>query len=117
MGTLRVGPSIIWAIECTSHVPKRIMEGMLDTLRDECCIPYLNNVLCFSRSFDEHVQVLRRVLQALQHHGVKLKPEKCKLFRKEVRDVGQLVSAKGVKIRDRRIISADNRLYFKSDGR
>lgn len=77
---------------------QRSMEGMLDKLRDECCIPYLDDVLCFSRSFEEHVQVLRRVLQALQHHGVKLKPEKCELFRKEVRYVGRLVSADGVRM-------------------
>lgn len=77
---------------------QRSMEEMLDTLRDECCIPYLDDVLCFSKSFDEHVQVLQKVLQALQRHGVKLKPEKCELFRKEVRYVGRLVSADGVKL-------------------
>ncbi len=77
---------------------QRSMEEMLDTLRDECCIPYLDDVLCFSRSFEEHVEVLRRVLQALQHHGVKLRPEKCELFRKEVRYVGRLVSADGVRV-------------------
>lgn len=77
---------------------QRSMEEMLDTLRDECCIPYLDDVLCFSKSFDEHVQVLQKVLQALQRHGVKLKPEKCELFRKEVRYVGRLVSADGVKV-------------------
>ncbi|RXN31663.1 Retrovirus-related Pol poly from transposon [Labeo rohita] len=77
---------------------QRSMEEMLDTLRDECCIPYLDDVLCFSKSFDEHVQVLRKVLKALQRHGVKLKPEKCELFRKEVRYVGRLVSAEGVKV-------------------
>ncbi|KAI3364945.1 hypothetical protein L3Q82_000943 [Scortum barcoo] len=32
------------------------------------------------------------------HHGVKLKPEKCELFRKEVRYVGRLVSADGVRV-------------------
>lgn len=77
---------------------QRSMEEMLDTLRDECCIPYLDDVLCFSKSFDEHVQVLQKVLQALQRHGVKLKPAKCELFRKEVRYVGRLVSADGVKV-------------------
>lgn len=77
---------------------QRSMEEMLDTLRDECCIPYLDDVLCFSRSFEEHVEVLRRVLQALQRHGVKLRPEKCELLRKEVRYVGRLVSADGVRI-------------------
>lgn len=63
---------------------QRNMEEMLDMLRDDCCIPYLDDVLSFSKSFDEHVQVLRRVLQTLQHHGVKLKPGKCELFHKEV---------------------------------
>lgn len=77
---------------------QRSMEEMLDTLRDECCIPYLDDVLCFSQSFEEHVNVLRRVLQALQRHGVKLRPEKCELFRKEVRYVGRLVSENGVRV-------------------
>lgn len=52
------------------------MEEMLDALRDECCIPYLDDVFCFSRAFEEHVEVLRRVLQALQRHRVKLRPGK-----------------------------------------
>lgn len=42
--------------------------------------------------------MLQKVLQALQRHGVKLKPEKCELFRKEVCYVGRLVSADGVKV-------------------
>ena len=50
------------------------------------------------RSFEEHVAGVRKVLRALQHHGVKLKPEKCELFRREVRYVGRLVSADGVRI-------------------
>ncbi|KAI3369399.1 hypothetical protein L3Q82_007472 [Scortum barcoo] len=77
---------------------QRSMEEMLGPLRDECCIPYLDDVLCYAKTFDEHVEALRKVLQALQHHGVKLRPEKCELFRKEVRYVGRLVSAEGVRI-------------------
>lgn len=77
---------------------QRSMEEMLDSLRDECCIPYLDDVLCYARSFEDHVESIRRVLRALQYHGVKLKPEKCELFRSEVRYVGRLVSAEGVRI-------------------
>ncbi len=39
-----------------------------------------------------------KVLKALQCHGVKLKPEKCEMFRSEVRYVGRLVSAEGVRV-------------------
>lgn len=77
---------------------QRSMEEMLDTLRDECCIPYLDDVLCFSKSFDQHLEILRKVLRALQRHGGKLKPEKCELFRKEVCYIGRLVSADGVRV-------------------
>lgn len=77
---------------------QRSMEEMLGPLRDECCLPYLDDVLCYAKTFDKHVEVLRKVLQVLQLHGVKLRPEKCELFRQEVRYVGRLVSANGVKV-------------------
>lgn len=77
---------------------QRSMEEMLISLRDEYCIPYLDDVLCYAKTFEDHVEALRRVLRALQHHGVKLRPTKCELFKKEVRHVGRLVSADGVRI-------------------
>lgn len=73
------------------------MEEMLDDLRDECCALYLDDVLCYAQSFEEHVGVIRKVLQTLRRHRVKLRPEKCELFRQEVRYVGRLVSAQGVR--------------------
>ncbi|KAL1278265.1 hypothetical protein QQF64_024938 [Cirrhinus molitorella] len=77
---------------------QRSMEEMVDSLMDEYCIPYLDDVLCYAKSFEEHVEGIRKVLQALQCHGVKLRPEKCELFHHEVRYVGRLVSDKGVRI-------------------
>lgn len=74
------------------------MEKVLDSLQDDCCIPYLDDVLCNAKSFEDHVEGLRRVLRALQHHGIKLRPAKCELFKQEVRYVGRLVSADGVRI-------------------
>lgn len=38
---------------------QKSMEKMLDVLRDKCCIPYLDDVLCFSKSFEQHVEVLQ----------------------------------------------------------
>lgn len=72
------------------------MEEMLDSLHDECCIPYLDDTLCYVKTFEARVEGLRRILRALQHHSVKFRPTNCELFREEVWNVGKLVSTNGV---------------------
>jgi hypothetical protein len=51
---------------------QRFMEGCLGDLRDQICISYLDDIIIFSKSFQEHVKHVRLVLQKLQQHGVKL---------------------------------------------
>ena len=77
---------------------QRFTEGCLEGLRDEICTPYLDDVIVYSKSFTEHIEYLRKVLRHLRENRVKLKPRKCKLFRKEVSFLGRVVSADGYKL-------------------
>ncbi|CAB3997933.1 Hypothetical predicted protein [Paramuricea clavata] len=63
---------------------QRFMKNYLGDLRSKICIPYLDDVIVFSKTFKEHVQQLQEGLQRLKSHGVKLKPKKCNLFKNEV---------------------------------
>lgn len=77
---------------------QRCMEGVLEGVRDECCAPYLDDVLCYSVSFEDHIHHLRQVFSCMREHDIKLRPTKCELFQREVRYLGRLVSGEGVKI-------------------
>ena len=53
--------------------------------------------MVFSKSFEDHVQYLRIVLNCLSSHGVKLKASKCKFFQREVCYLGHVIFEKGYK--------------------
>ena len=47
------------------------MERCLGDLRDKVAIPYLDDIIVFSRTFEAHVEHLSEVLRKLRQHGVK----------------------------------------------
>ena len=77
---------------------QRFMENCLGELRDDICIPYLDDVIVFSQSFEEHIEHLRKVLRGLKNHGVKLKAKKCRLFKPEASFLGRIISRDGYRM-------------------
>lgn len=75
---------------------ERLMESVLKGLHWKTCLVYLDDVIIFSSTFDEHLRNLEEILQKLSNAGLKLSPKKCQLFRKEVKYLGHIISSKGV---------------------
>ena len=86
------------------------MEDILRDLRDQIVIPYLDDLIIFSKTFDEHVQHVTAVLRRLREHGIKLKGPKCELFMKEVKFLGRVVSADGYKMDESNVNAVTNLL-------
>ena len=74
---------------------QQFMETCLGDLRDEICLPYLDDCLVFSSTFEDHIEDVGKVLRRLREKGVKLKSSKCDLFKEQVRYLGHKVSRYG----------------------
>lgn len=71
------------------------MENCPGDLRDTVCVPYRDDIIIFSVTFEEHLEHTRKVLRRLREHGVKLKPRKCELLNRKVKFLGRVVSEEG----------------------
>ena len=58
---------------------------------------YLDDLLVFSRTLDQHLQHLKTVIDKLSEVGLKLKPTKCRFAQKELEYLGHVVSRGGLK--------------------
>jgi len=67
------------------------LDIILSGLRWKPCLVYLDDVIVFSRSTDEHIRHLREFLLLLWTAGVTLKPSMCHFFQDEVEYLGQVV--------------------------
>ncbi|CAF2082821.1 unnamed protein product [Rotaria magnacalcarata] len=64
---------------------QRLMNLVLRGFSWSECICYIDDALILGSTFDEHFRNLSNVLECLSQHGLKIKPAKCFLFRKEVK--------------------------------
>ena len=74
---------------------QRCMNECLDGLRDNFWIPYLDDILVYSKTSEEHVHDVQQVLRRLPEHGIKLKPSKCKFFQRLAGYLWRIVSGDG----------------------
>ena len=75
---------------------QRLMLNCLGELNLTYCLIYLDDVIVFSRTEEEHLKRMRVVFDRLREHGLKLKPSKCDVFKTEINYLAHHVSKKGV---------------------
>lgn len=63
---------------------QRLMEKCMGEIHLKECLIFLDDILIFSKTFEEHCQRLEKVFKQLSHHGLKLKPSKCELFKQSI---------------------------------
>ena len=58
-----------------------LMETCLGEMHLKWCIIYLDDIIVFSKTPEEHIKRLSSVFEKLAAAGLRLKPSKCKFFK------------------------------------
>ena len=75
---------------------QRMMELVLRGLPWNICMVYLDDVLLFSKTFEQHLSCLEEVFSRIKAAGLKLNPAKCHLARNHVVFLGHVISQHGL---------------------
>lgn len=74
-----------------------LMTQVLKGLNWKTCLVYVDDILVFSNSFQQHIQHLHDIFTRLESAGLTLKPNKCSFALKEVHYLGHVITKTGVK--------------------
>jgi hypothetical protein len=86
-------PFMYFGLRNAAQTFQRFMDDVLRGL--DFCFAYLDDILVFSRSPEEHEQHLRTLFGRLQGCGILINPAKCVFRTPEVTFLGYKVSAEG----------------------
>ncbi len=75
---------------------QHLMELVLRGIPWHICMVYLEDILIYNKTFEEHLSSLKEVFSRIQSAGLRLNPRECHLARDHVVFLGHVVSQKGL---------------------
>ncbi|MCP4459317.1 MAG: RNA-directed DNA polymerase, partial [Cytophagales bacterium] len=69
---------------------------------------YIDDIIVFSKSWEEHLQNLRALFDRLRQYDLKLKPKKCTFAASEVLYLGHVVSQEGIRPESKKLHAIQN---------
>jgi len=89
-----------------TNSPSTFQQVMNDVFRDfigKFVVIYIDDILIYSKTAEEHERHLHAVLQRLREHELYCRPHKCHFNQREVAYLGHIVGRDGVKVDPRKI--------------
>jgi hypothetical protein len=74
------------------------MNNVLSKFLDRFVLVFIDDILIYSKSREEHEEHLKLVLQVLREHQLYAKFSKCDFFQKQVHYLGHVISEEGVAV-------------------
>lgn len=70
---------------------QRLLNRVLDGYLDVCCLVYLDDIIVFSDSVEQHKIDVENVVKKLKEYNLKVKPSKCKFARSRIEYLSHIV--------------------------
>ena len=82
---------------------QRLINSILRNFINKICVVYLDDILIFSTSLEEHVDSINKIFGALRKANLKIQIDKCNFFRKETEYLGHVLTRDGTKPNPKKI--------------
>lgn len=82
-----------------TNAPASFQNLINDALReylDDFALAYLDDILIFSKTYDEHVRHVKKVLERLRERDLPVKLDKCEFHKHKIAFLGYIVSTEGI---------------------
>ncbi|MGL5708711.1 MAG: reverse transcriptase family protein, partial [Aeromonas sp.] len=87
---------------------QRLIDHILREEKWKFVVAYLDDIIVFSKTMEEHELHLKVILTRLKKAGLKLNKKKCEFFKTELKILGHVVNEGGVKMDPERIKAIQN---------
>ena len=75
-----------------------LMNGIFNKYLDQFVLIFIDDILIYFKTEEEHQQHLRIVVQSLREHQLYAKLEKCEFFKTEIQYLGHVISKDGTTV-------------------
>ena len=76
---------------------QRMMQQVLAPLLNQKIVIYIDDILIMSETFEEHLDIVSKVLNLLRMYRIKIKVQKCEMFKTEVTFLGHVINGEGIR--------------------
>ena len=75
-----------------------LMNGVFRKYSDKCVIVFLDDILIYSKTKEDHEEHLRLVIQVLREHKLYAKLRKCSFYQGRIHYLGHIIYEEGVTV-------------------
>ena len=87
---------------------QRAIEEALHDVLYRGALAYIDDVIVYASSWDEHYERLKKVFECLREYGFRTRRDKCRFGYKSIKFLGHIVSEDGVRMSDRNLSKIRN---------